>query len=96
MLTFVVAVVTADTDVAPDSSSLVELLLAPEILSMADVAAVNGCSKNLFCVRERITKPMKGREMKWNEKLIRLRTTSKLEIAVRATKPIVFCFCEEM
>lgn len=50
MLTFVVAVVTADTDVAPDSSSLVELLLAPEMLSMADVAAVNGCSKNLQCV----------------------------------------------
>lgn len=47
MLTFVVAVVTADTAVAPDSSSLFELLLAPDILSMADVAAVNGCSKNL-------------------------------------------------
>lgn len=69
MLTFVVAVVTADTDVAPDSSSLAELLLAPEILSMADVAAVNGCSKNLLCVvRMRTpipnvnTKPMKGKE----------------------------------
>lgn len=47
MLKFVVAVVTADTVVAPDSSSLFELLLAPDMLSMADVAAVNGCSKNL-------------------------------------------------
>lgn len=56
MLTFVVAVVTAETDVAPDSSSFVELLLAPEMFSMADVAAVNGCSKNLFTMNTRITK----------------------------------------
>lgn len=40
--------VAAETVVAPDSSSLFELLLAPEMLSMADVAAVNGCSKNLW------------------------------------------------
>lgn len=60
MLTFVVAVVTADTVVAPDSSSLFELLLAPDMLSMADVAAVNGCSKNL------------SQEKKWEEKDIEM------------------------
>lgn len=59
MLTFVVAVVTAETDVAPDSSSLAELLLAPEMLSMADVAAVNGCSKNLFYSHRHATNHMK-------------------------------------
>lgn len=42
MLTFA-----ADAVVAPDSSSAFELLFAPDIFNMADVAAVNGCSKYL-------------------------------------------------
>lgn len=47
MLTFAVGAV--ETAAAPpDSSSLFALLLPPDIFSIADVAAVNGCSKNLF------------------------------------------------